>query len=435
MVKPKIINILYHTPPYDLYKDNCPAIHWRIAPGEGGWIGIWGTDWPDILGNEILKVTDHLDYEVWQPDLRALSEYSHRFPTGLTHKLFPARLVSFQHGRKVKKQPVSQAIVDAIHREAKLGPVILHLNSDPLVPLNTQIIEACASLPIMISFHGVFQSPAQQIFRVRKNVGATFSFVQQDRTLKRTIMPAVAAVTYQNDIQLDYLRHYYDGYTQRLTMGCDFRKWSPGVRLTSKLDWDVDGDTFVLSMAARFTPLKQIDKVIQALTAVDANDEYNFVLLVAGHGTEEYEAYLRETGRFLLEKKKLRFVGYLDDVTMLSLYRASDLFISASVMEGCSVSVIKALACGVPIFSTAVGGTYDIMKDGGAGCFVGVNDYPAWEKRLRAILSSSKRVRPMDRQEARRLFHWPNIAKEFVKIYRRISQSDVNLYKSKETDG
>jgi glycosyltransferase involved in cell wall biosynthesis len=435
MVKPKIINVLYHTPPYDLYKDNRPEVHWRIAPGEGGWVGIWGTDWPDILGNEILKVTDQLDYEVWQPDLRALTEYRHRFPSGLVHTLFPARLVSFQHGSKVKKQPLSQAIVDAIHREAKLGPVILHLNSDPIVPLNKQIIEACAHLPIMITFHGVFQTPGEQIFRVRKNVGATFSFVKQDRSLRRSIMPAVDAVTYQNDIQRDYLHRYYDGYTQRLTMGCDFRLWGPGVRMTAKLDWDIDSEPFVISMAARFTPLKQIDKVIQALTVVDRDSRFNFVLLLAGHGTEEYETYLKETGRELLRKKKLRFVGYLNDARMLSLYRASDLFISASVMEGCSVSVIKALACGVPLFSTAVGGTYDIMKGSGAGCFVDVNDYPSWEERLREILSRSKIVRPMDRKEARRLFHWPNIAKEFVDIYQRISKSDVKLYKRKETDG
>ena len=428
MVKPKVINVLYHTPPYDLYKDNRPEVHWPIAPGEGGWIGIWGTDWPDILGNELLKVTDSFDYEVWQPDLRALTEYCHTFRSGLKHRLFPARLVSFQHGRKVKKQPLSQPIVDAILREAGQGPVILHLNSDPLVPLNRQIIEACSSLPIMISFHGVFQSPGEQVFRMRKNIGATVSFLKQDRALRRSIMPAVNAVTFQNDIQRRYLERYYDGHTQRLTMGCDFRIWCPGDRMASRQAWDIGDSTFVMSMAARFTPLKQIDKVIQALDAVDRNKPFDFVFLVAGHGAEDYEAYLKETGRRLINENKLRFTGYLDDGSMLSLYRASDLFISASVMEGCSVSVIKALACGVPLFSTAVGGTYDIMKDTGAGCFVKVNDYPSWQEKLREILAfGGKTVRPMDRNEARRLFHWPNIAREFVNIYRRISESNVKL--------
>ena len=94
-MKKKIINILHHPPPYNLYhNDTPPKINWTTP--EGNWVGIWGYDWPNQIGNEILKITDEFDYEVWQPDLKADKIYSYEFENGLVHKLYPAYKRNFK---------------------------------------------------------------------------------------------------------------------------------------------------------------------------------------------------------------------------------------------------------------------------------------------------------------------------------------------------
>ena len=63
-MKTKIINILYHPPAYEAYINQPrPEINWDTP--DGNWVGIWGYDWPDVIGNEVLKLTDELEYDVW----------------------------------------------------------------------------------------------------------------------------------------------------------------------------------------------------------------------------------------------------------------------------------------------------------------------------------------------------------------------------------
>ena len=109
----KIISILPHPPAYDLYKNEPrPRINWDTPAGD--WVGIWGYDWADQIGNEILKRTDKFKYEVWQPDLRADKIYSHTFESGLKHKLFPAEKKIVFNGYKFISEIYSKNISGSI---------------------------------------------------------------------------------------------------------------------------------------------------------------------------------------------------------------------------------------------------------------------------------------------------------------------------------
>ena len=101
-MKIKVINIVNHPPAYEGHRGRPrPEINWDLP--NGSWVGIWGYEWHNIIGNHVLKVANDINYEVWQPDLRADKIYQHTFENGLVHKLFPAIQIKFRHGFKFRE--------------------------------------------------------------------------------------------------------------------------------------------------------------------------------------------------------------------------------------------------------------------------------------------------------------------------------------------
>ena len=202
-------------------------------------------------------------------------------------------------------------------------------------------------------------------------------------------------------------------------MGCDFSYWKVGNKCKAKKHFNINNDAKVFSLASNFNERKQIDRIIHTLKKLD--QKYKFKLLIIGHGEEKYEKYLKDVSSRLIEQGKLAFAGYLTGKKMLKLYQASDLFISAAMYEGGPVSVMKAIACETPVMCTVVGGVDDILAEHNAGILVDPFDYTQWERELASVLEG-KNVPILDREIAKRYFHWPNIAKDFLNIYRKLRE-------------
>jgi glycosyltransferase involved in cell wall biosynthesis len=109
------------------------------------------------------------------------------------------------------------------------------------------------------------------------------------------------------------------------------------------------------------------------------------VLVVCGEGPAE--PALRAQARSLGIERNLRFVGYLDrDGPLLDCYRAGDLFVFASRTETQGLVLLEAMALGVPVVSTAVMGTRDVLREG-EGATIVADDEPAFAARVTALLT------------------------------------------------
>jgi glycosyltransferase involved in cell wall biosynthesis len=96
------------------------------------------------------------------------------------------------------------------------------------------------------------------------------------------------------------------------------------------------------------------------------------LLVVCGEGPAE--ARLARLARELGIAAAVRFVGYLDRATrLLDCYRAADAFVFASRTETQGLVLLEAMALGVPVVSTAVMGTRDIVEPG-RGAMVAADD-------------------------------------------------------------
>jgi glycosyltransferase involved in cell wall biosynthesis len=155
-------------------------------------------------------------------------------------------------------------------------------------------------------------------------------------------------------------------------------------RDSTRAELGVDAGTTLVVTVANLRATKNHPGLLAAAKRVlDTGAEVRFV--VAGQGPLESE--IREQLRVLALGDRYRLLGYRDDATRL--IAAADLFVLASHHEGLPVSVMEALALGVPVVAPAVGGIPEMVTDGHDGLLTPAGDDRALAA---AILRASEPV-------------------------------------------
>lgn len=404
--------IYYHpkTPAYELYTDAPrPPVHWDTP--DGSWVGIWGYDWADLLGNSVLAYAPGYAFEVWQPDVRADRVYEHRFENGLVHKLFPATVRKNGRGKSV----VAASVPEALERERRTHQVVLQTGVSP--HLNWLVQPAARQVRVMGTYHGTIQLPQQQLFKLRKKLSRYAHLVKEHFAFKE-VLSNFHLITYQNDTNLSGFKKLFKGPMHKITMGVDFDQFQVRNKTKSRQLLGLPTQTKVLLTVGRLNPLKQNDKVIAALNKCS---ELDFLLLVVGTPNEAfYMDYLKELAAPLLRQGKIQFPGYRKGAELINYYNAADLFIMSSTSEGCSVASMEAIACGTPVFSTDTGYIAELLQEKGKGYVTGIRDYRQWETALRGFLTGELPVCAYPRDTAYEEFSWPAVAGKFKAAYQQL---------------
>ena len=143
-------------------------------------------------------------------------------------------------------------------------------------------------------------------------------------------------------------------------------------------------------------------------------------LVLAGGGPQR--AALACLARSLGVLDSVRFAGPVDNAAMPALYQASDIVLNPSLADNMPISVLEALACGVPVVSTNVGGIPSLLQDGVTALLVPPGDPAAMAQAIVALLCDPPRAQALaDAGLAHAAtFGWPGIAPCLAAHYRRI---------------
>lgn len=129
------------------------------------------------------------------------------------------------------------------------------------------------------------------------------------------------------------------------------------------------GHTVKLLSVGRLDPEKGLTDLITAAHELIERRGIAFTLTIVGTGSEQ-DQLKREVSRVGLDEH-VHFPGYVPyGPELLRLYRESDVFLLPSFTEGCPQVLIEAMACGVPVIATRVGGIPHLIRDGQNGLLV-----------------------------------------------------------------
>lgn len=95
-------------------------------------------------------------------------------------------------------------------------------------------------------------------------------------------------------------------------------------------------------------------------------------LTVMGDGPDR--SYLEEMTEKMGLSEQVQFAGFVDQATIAANLRASDIFVLPSFAEGIPVALMEAMAIGLPVIATYVGGVTELVVDGETGQVVNASD-------------------------------------------------------------
>jgi glycosyltransferase involved in cell wall biosynthesis len=146
-----------------------------------------------------------------------------------------------------------------------------------------------------------------------------------------------------------------------------------------------EDERIVLQVAALAPHKSQADLLDAAALALRTRPELRFWVAGEGPLRSELEAQQKRLGL----EEKVRFLGFREDIT--DLLRAADIFCVSSYLEGLGTSTLDAMAAGLPVVATRVGGIPEIVADGVSGVLVAPRDPRAMADAIVALAADPAR--------------------------------------------
>lgn len=198
--------------------------------------------------------------------------------------------------------------------------------------------------------------------------------------------------------------------------GVDTDRFLPGDRDAARRAIGVPNGLAVVGTVGRLDPVKDHMGLIRAFAEGVAYRAA--ILVIAGDGPTRPE--LAELVRTLGVEDRVRLLGERADIPLV--LRALDLFVLPSVGEGISNAILEAMATGLPVVATRVGGNGELVSDGLTGRLIEPRSTAALAQAIRQYLDDpvlGKMHGRAARDRAERDFSLERMLAGYADLYRR----------------
>lgn len=175
----------------------------------------------------------------------------------------------------------------------------------------------------------------------------------------------------------------------------------------------------VALVVSRLVPIKNVALAVDAM-ALAAAEHSGLTLVLVGDGPLRSALESRVAGCGL--SGQVVFVGRVPHEEMPAWYRSADVFVLPSEFDNSPNVVLEAIASGLPVIATEVGGLREYVRPGVNGELVPLGDAPALAGalvRYAADLELARRTGQRNREDAVSRYSWAQSAQSLRAVYER----------------
>ena len=176
-------------------------------------------------------------------------------------------------------------------------------------------------------------------------------------------------------------------------------------------------DRKIILFVGVLRPIKGLPYLIKAMTIIK---DKNKKLLLVGDGEERDQ--LEDLVKKLKLEKYVTFIGKVPYDDVFKYMVVSDILVLSSLSEGLPNVILEAMAAGLPIVATRVGGIPDIVKDGENGFLIDPKNPEQIAEKINLFLEDDKlreKISKNNKQKAKE-YSWESVIERLEKIYFRV---------------
>jgi glycosyltransferase involved in cell wall biosynthesis len=220
------------------------------------------------------------------------------------------------------------------------------------------------------------------------------------------------AVLVENERMLKHVRSLGQTRVLKVHPGVDVARFTPRTR-----GWASDG--YILSVCRLGDRRKGLDRVVEAYAQMAGSRDPTPRLVLAGRGEAPSELTRLISNLGVTELVDIRPNVSPDDLP--TLYREASTYLQGSYEEGLGISVLEAMASGIPIVSTLTAGTAETVLHGQTGWLVAQGSSntvtAALADRLRDVIDSGPSMASASRMRAVQEFSTQSSITAFTRLY------------------
>ncbi|NQT32164.1 MAG: glycosyltransferase [Candidatus Omnitrophica bacterium] len=152
----------------------------------------------------------------------------------------------------------------------------------------------------------------------------------------------------------------------------------------------INDDEILITSVASLTEKKGQKYLVEAAADI-VKEHSNVKIMLVGKGPLKNK--LEEDARRLNLSSSIVFLGVRHDIP--EILGASDIFVLPSLVEGLSLAIIEAMAAGLAVVATNVGGNPEVVHDGITGTIIPPEDPEALSEAVKALLLDNRKLKTM----------------------------------------
>lgn len=208
--------------------------------------------------------------------------------------------------------------------------------------------------------------------------------------------------------------------TVQVPCGVDTDHFRPLSRAAARRRLSLPADGPLVLYVGRIEPLKGIDILLRAA----AEMEGRFSLLVVGGDSKDArrKAELERLAQEIGITERVFFQDAVSHERLPLYYNAADICVVPSYYESFGLVALEAMACGVPVVASRVGGLLETVRDGETGYLVPWRCPEPFAERLEMLLANEPLRRSLGRmaRAAVERFRWSEVATRVEDVYHEL---------------